>query len=250
MCETWSQHTWCLCSRPGFGPLESGCDMLCGAELSAPFFSPCPLSLSPAVPTCQPSLTSRPRSPRRARAHDRAFSKHVPAPAPILSPAPCSPTSPLSFEPSARLSRPLSLALSTQAENSATARRRPLPVLRPPSRPRFVQCHGELRLTVSCSGHPSVCPLPLCFVRSALTGAILVQPEPRRRRPVASLRLCRCFAIPALPLKVSNPLVPLIWSFLLYCSRDCSPELSRAAFSPPCHGLRSLVPMRQREGHG
>jgi hypothetical protein len=26
MCETWSQHTWCLCSRPGFGPLKSGCD--------------------------------------------------------------------------------------------------------------------------------------------------------------------------------------------------------------------------------
>jgi hypothetical protein len=26
MCETWSQHTWCLCSRPGFGPLKPGCD--------------------------------------------------------------------------------------------------------------------------------------------------------------------------------------------------------------------------------
>ena len=26
MCETWSQHTWWLCSRPGFGPLKSGCD--------------------------------------------------------------------------------------------------------------------------------------------------------------------------------------------------------------------------------
>jgi hypothetical protein len=26
MCETWSQHTWCLCSRPGFRPLKSGCD--------------------------------------------------------------------------------------------------------------------------------------------------------------------------------------------------------------------------------
>jgi hypothetical protein len=25
MCETWSQHIWCLCSRPGFGPLKSGC---------------------------------------------------------------------------------------------------------------------------------------------------------------------------------------------------------------------------------
>jgi hypothetical protein len=26
MCETWSQHTWWLCSRPGFGPLKPGCD--------------------------------------------------------------------------------------------------------------------------------------------------------------------------------------------------------------------------------
>jgi hypothetical protein len=26
MCETWSQHTWCLCPRPGFGPLKPGCD--------------------------------------------------------------------------------------------------------------------------------------------------------------------------------------------------------------------------------
>jgi hypothetical protein len=27
MCETWSQHTWWLCSRPGFGPLKPGCDI-------------------------------------------------------------------------------------------------------------------------------------------------------------------------------------------------------------------------------
>jgi hypothetical protein len=26
MCETWSQHTWWLCSHPGFGPLKPGCD--------------------------------------------------------------------------------------------------------------------------------------------------------------------------------------------------------------------------------
>jgi hypothetical protein len=28
MCETWSQHTWCLCSRPGFGSLKPGCDSI------------------------------------------------------------------------------------------------------------------------------------------------------------------------------------------------------------------------------
>jgi hypothetical protein len=30
MCETWSQHTWWLCSRPGLGALKSGCDKFLG----------------------------------------------------------------------------------------------------------------------------------------------------------------------------------------------------------------------------
>jgi hypothetical protein len=68
---------------------------------------PLPLSVSPSSPVSS-SLTSHPRSPRRGRAHDRAFSGHVRAPSPLLSLAPCSPTSPLSFAPSAQPSRPLS----------------------------------------------------------------------------------------------------------------------------------------------
>jgi hypothetical protein len=28
MCETWSQHTWWLCSRPGLGAPKPGCDTL------------------------------------------------------------------------------------------------------------------------------------------------------------------------------------------------------------------------------
>jgi hypothetical protein len=76
-------------------------------------------SLRPAVPTYQPSSTSRPRSPRRGRAHDCAFSGHDRAPAPLLNPVPCSPTSPLPFAPSAQLSRPLS--------RSAHANREPPP---------------------------------------------------------------------------------------------------------------------------
>jgi hypothetical protein len=54
----------------------------------------------------------------------------------------------------------------------------------------------------------------------------------------------------ALPLKVSNPPVPLIWSSLLYYSRDCSLELSHTVVSLPRRGLRPLVLLRQREGHG
>jgi hypothetical protein len=142
------------------------------------------------------------------------------------------------------------LSLPTRAGSSATAHRRPLPILRPPSRPHPIQCNGELCLTVSCSGHPSVCPFPLCCVRFTLTGAIFSQPKPRRCRPVESLRLRRCFTTPALPLKVSNTPVPLIWSSPLCCSCDCSPEQPHVAVSPPHRGLRSLVPLRQREGHG
>jgi hypothetical protein len=51
------------------------------------------------------SLTSRPRSPHRGRAHVRALSGHIRAPAPLLTLLPCSPTSPLPFVPSAQLSR-------------------------------------------------------------------------------------------------------------------------------------------------
>jgi hypothetical protein len=77
------------------------------------------LSLCPTDPPVSASLTSRPRSPRRGRARVRAFSGHDRAPAPLLNPAPCSPTSPPSFAPSAQLSRPLS--------RSAHANREPLP---------------------------------------------------------------------------------------------------------------------------
>jgi hypothetical protein len=79
---------------------------------------------------------------------------------------------------------------------------------------------------------------------------ILAQPEPHRRRPVISLRLRCCSVTPALPLKVSNLPVPLIWSLLLCCSRDCSPELSRTAVSPPRRMQRPLVLPRRHESHG
>jgi hypothetical protein len=72
--------------------------------------------LCPTVPTCQSSSTFRPQSPRHGRAHDRVFSGHVRAPAPLLSPVPCSPTSPPSFAPFAQLSRPLSRSAHASRE--------------------------------------------------------------------------------------------------------------------------------------
>jgi hypothetical protein len=129
-------------------------------------------------------------------------------------------------------------------------RRRPPSVPWPPLRPCPVQCHGELRLTVSYSGHPSVCPLPLCLVRSVLTRAFSCAAGVRHRRPVEPLRLHRRFATPALLLEVSNLPVPSILLSSLYSSRDCSPEQSSATVSPHRRGLRPLVPLRQRVGHG
>jgi hypothetical protein len=92
-------------ATPWVGPVGAG-SLVCA-------HSP---SLCPTVPTSQSSSTFHPRSPHRGRVHDRAFSDHVRAPAPLLSPAPCSPTSPLSFTPSAQLSRPLSRSTHTSRE--------------------------------------------------------------------------------------------------------------------------------------
>jgi hypothetical protein len=81
----------------------------CGPGLSVPFHSPARSlpSLShrthlSAVPNLSPTI------PRRGCAHIRAFSSHVPNPVPLLSPAPCSPTSPRSIAPSAEPPHPLS----------------------------------------------------------------------------------------------------------------------------------------------
>jgi hypothetical protein len=90
----------------------------CGTYLSALVLSRA-LALSLAVPTCQPSLTSRPRSP----AVDAPTTARSPATfEPLLTPAPCSPTFPLPFAPSAQLPRPLSRSARANQE----LRHRPL----------------------------------------------------------------------------------------------------------------------------
>jgi hypothetical protein len=87
--------------------LSAPWDRAIGAILPPPPQRPLSLSVPPPPPVSS-SSTSRPQSPRRGRAHDRAFSGHVRVPAPLLSLAPCLPTSPLSFAPSAQPSHPLS----------------------------------------------------------------------------------------------------------------------------------------------
>jgi hypothetical protein len=95
-----------------------------------------------------------------------------------------------------------------------------------------------------------VCPLRPCCARSTLIEAFSCVAGVCHRRPVEPLRLHRCFATPALLLEVSNLHMPLIWLSSLCSSRDCSPEQSSAAVSPLRCGLRPLVLLRQRVGHG
>jgi hypothetical protein len=183
-----------------------------------------PPTISPLWTRPRPRVL-RPRPSPRAPFEPRALLAHLPSSICALCPA---------------LSPSLSLC-PREPRTSATARRCPPPVLWPPLRPCPVQCHGKLRLAVSYSGHPSVCPPPLWSVRSALTGVVLAQPELRHYRPVASLCLHRCPVPPALPLKVSNLPAPLFPCVLHWLTRNCSLELPRAAVSPPCRVQRPLV---------
>ena len=144
----------------------------------------------------------------------------------------------------------LSLALHTRTGSSATARRRPPPVMWPPSRPCPIQCHGELHLTVSCSGHPSVCPLPPCRVGSALTGAAFAQPEPRRRRPEAPSHPRRSPSIPEFALEVSTLPMPLFRQVSSLRPRNCSPELVAPSRNLSHRGLHSLAPPCRFCAHG
>jgi hypothetical protein len=148
-----------------------------------------PLSLPrgphPSVPSA--SLTSHPR-PRRGRAHVRAFPGHLRTPSSPLEPTPRSPISPFSFAPSTEHPRPLSRA----AHVSRQLRRRSLTSATHSTvtveLPRRVCCPDKLRHITHHLERPLVCPLPLWFVRSALTGAFLAQLENRCHRPASSPR--------------------------------------------------------------
>jgi hypothetical protein len=110
-------------------------------------------------------------------------------------------------------------------------------------RPCAIQCHGELRLAVSYSGHPSVCPLPLCCARSTFSGAVLAQSEPRCRRPEAP-------SVPEFALEVSNLPMPLFRQVPHRSPRNCSPELAAPPRNLFHRGLRYLAPPCRFCAHG
>jgi hypothetical protein len=236
-----------MCKRP----LSLALSLLCGTDLSAPLLSPTsafPLS-APPTPPVSASLTSRPRSPRRGRAHDRAFSGHDRAPAPLLNPAPCSPTSPLPFAPSAQLSRPLS--------RSSHANREPPP---PPADVHRLfhgrRCTRALsRATVSFALPPPTRDTLRC-APSFPSSAGPRSPEwflcsrssaPSPRRVPVPPPLPRASSVSPQGEQPPRALFPCVLHWL---SSNCSPELPRAVVSPMHHVQRPLVPPRRRGALG
>jgi hypothetical protein len=143
-----------------------------------------------------------------------------------------------------------SLALHARPESSTTAHRRLSSVLRPSWSPRPVCRLGKLRLAVSYSGHPLVCPSRLWFTRSALTGAFLAQPEPRRRRPEAPSHPRRSPNVPEFALKVTTLPMPLFRQVSPQSPRNFSPELVAPPRDFSHRGLRSLAPSCRFCAHG
>jgi hypothetical protein len=173
---------------------------------------PCPLSLCPAVPTCQFILNLPPTiSPSWTRPRPHVLRPRLrPACPPLLSHL-CPLPNPLA----------LSLALPTRAGSSATAHRWPLSVLWPSSRPCPVQCHSELRLTVSCSGHPSVCLFPLLrLARAHRSSPCAVRAPPTLPRwalaPPSLLRDASASARGEQPARALNLVIAALFSARLF----------------------------------
>jgi hypothetical protein len=195
---------------------------------------------SPPVSRPQPSAPDRPVVDASTTAHSPATTVcPLPARPPLLSHLRSLPNS-LAF----------SLAMPTRTGSCAIARRRPLPVMWPPSRTCPVQRHSELRLTVSCSRHPSVCPFLPCCVRYVLTGVFLAQPKPRRRRPEAPSHPHRSPNVPKFALEVSILPMPLFRQVSPLRPCNCSPELAAPPRNLFQRGLRSLAPPCRFCAHG
>jgi hypothetical protein len=142
---------------------------------------------------------------------------------------------PRSVAPSAKHPSPLSHSTRAPVE----LHRDLLLVPWPPSSVCRIRCLGELCFFASNVGHPLVCPQPLCFARSTLSGLLPVQPKLRHCRPKASLCPHHCSGAPEFPLDVSNSPTPLV-SLVLPCRLCyCSPKQVCATARPP-HGRPPL----------
>jgi hypothetical protein len=128
--------------------------------------------------------------------------------------------SPRSVAPSADTLAPLSCTARTLVE----LHRGPLSVPWPLSSFSRVCCLGGLCLLASNTRHPLVCPQPLCFARSMLTGLFIEQLELHRHRPKASLHPHWCSSDPESPLEVSKLSMPLISCVLPCCPCNRSSE--------------------------
>jgi hypothetical protein len=133
------------------------------------------LSLARGSHRSEPSPLSESPAPRHGRAHVARFPATFTRTRPPFSPH--TPHSLPSFS-CAPVEHPRPLSRTHARPRSSDAARRGLaPVLRSPSSPRRSCCLDEFRLVVSNLGHPSVCPQPLRFARSALTGDLPIQSE-------------------------------------------------------------------------
>jgi hypothetical protein len=148
------------------------------SRVSSGFSFARPLSLVRGSCLSDPSLPNHPQArPARRRglhAHDaRRGRTHLFL---LLS-------TPLALLPHSRTHSTPTLASHSAHLGSFPAVRRGFGhVPRPPLGPHRVCFLGELRLDASNSGHPSVCPFPLCLSLLALTGLLIVQQSLRCRQ--------------------------------------------------------------------
>ena len=84
----------------------------------------------------------------------------------------------------------------------------------------------KLRRITRGSGRPLIRPFLLWIAWSALIGALLAQPESRRRRPASSPRPSLRSCVHGTSLKVTVLAPPLLFPVSHLPARDCSPEYS------------------------
>jgi hypothetical protein len=95
-----------------------------------------------------------------------------------------------------------------------------------------------------------MCPLPPCCIGSTLTGVVLAQSEPRRRRPKAPPHPHRSPSVPKFALEVSNLPMPLFRQVSPQSPRNCLSKLASSPWNLFHHGLRSLAPPCRFCAHG